>query len=423
MKKSLLFVLCASLLLASCGGSATSSSSSSTPNAPTSSSSIPDSSSTQEESSEQEESNESISSEQTGNVNKIDKSKITSARPFSEGKTFVKYTGIDNMATEYCIDKDGNILFSLQLGTLNESPGFYNGIATFRSPDFEGVCFCDEKGNITTPADLGADEFLFDVFPETDPGLFFVDGYFFARKTESSFEGNVHKAAIYNSKFEKVVDFSTELFGLYTKYIEEHECLYYEGYLYYLEQGEDDEMLFNCLDIRTGKESHDYQEILNKVSIKYPSMFWQYDWDGTTYKYVNMLTGETVIDLNKYSTISSVGNFKNGLAPIFFEVRDDVGTTNYFTLLKEDGSFAFDPIKIDSPWGSYESNGVYLITAFIDNNTSMLLTFDVNGKIAETICTLGNPGNCSFKFSDGVINVDGRYDGFEFYDINLQPLF
>jgi hypothetical protein len=424
MKKSFLFILCASFLLASCAGnSASSSNSGDTTNSSPSSSNSSSIENDEEYSSFEEEISESTSSEETEVKNKIDKTKNSDARPFSEGKTFVSYKGMENLSTEYCIDKEGNILFSVELGMLNESPGFHNGIATFRGPDPHGLCFCDEEGNITTPADLGADEFLFDTFPETDPGLPFADGYFFARKTESSFEGNVHKAAIFNYKFEKLVDFSTEIFDLYTKYIKELECSYYDGYLYCIREGENEEFIFNCLDLRTGKETHDYETVLNKITINNPSDFWYKDWDGTTYKYVDMITGETVIDLSKYPTINEAGDFKNGLAPIFFEVDDEVGTTNYFTILKEDGSFAFEPIEIGLPWGYRENNGVYLIPNFIDNDTSKLLTFDINGKIAETVCTIGNPGNCYFAFSDGVINVDGRYEGFEFYDINLQPLF
>ena len=423
MKKSFLFILCASLLLASCAGNSASSSN----NADNSTNSISSNSnsveSSVEDSSFEEETSELTSSEQTEAKNKIDKTKIANARPFSEGKTFVSYKGMDNLSTEYCIDKEGNILFSVKLGLLNESPGFHNGIATFRGPAPHGLCFCDEEGNITTPADLGVDEFLFDTFPETDPGLPFADGYFFARKTESSFEGNVHKVAIFNYKFEKLTDFSTELFNLYTKYIEELECSYYDGYLYCIRKGEDEELLFNCLDLRTGKEYSDPQTVLNKITIKNPSDFWYKDWDGETYKYIDLLTGETVVDLSKYTTISEVGEFKNGLAPIFFEVEDEVGRTNYFTILKEDGSFAFDPMEIESPWSYRENNGVYLITHYLNSDSSTLLTFDVNGKIAETVCTVGNPGNCYFNFSNGVISVDGRYEGFEFYDINLQPLF
>lgn len=428
MKKHTLFILCASLFMASCAGNSASSSNNADNSTNSISSSTNSVESSVEDSSFEEETSELTSSEQTEVKNKIDKTKISDARPFSEGKTFVSYKGTENLSTEYCIDKEGNILFSVELGLLNESPGFHNGIATFRGPDPHGLCFCDEEGNITTPADLGADEFLFDTFPETDPELPFADGYFFARKTESSFEGNVHKAAIFNYNFEKVVDFSTELYELYQKYFEDNSCSYYDGYVYFTSDYE--EHFFNCFDIRTGKESHDYEDILNKINIKHPSDFWESDsgqgtaYDKPQYSYSDIITREKVIDLSQYTTIDEVGEFKNGLAPIFFKVSDDVGTTNYFTLLKEDSSFAFEPIEVESPWGYYEDNGVYLIPSFIDNSTSTLLTFDVNGKIAETVCSIGNPGNCFFTFSDGVINVDAIYNkGFAFYNINLEPLF
>lgn len=435
MKKGLFFTLCLSFLLAGCNAASSGNNSSNSPGANSATQSVSsadDSSISDDGGDNTDETVVSSNDEEEQQKNKIDLSKISSARPFSEGKTFVRLDGDDKYKKEYCIDKEGTILFEVETKVFNEPVGFYNGIAAFWGDYTSSLgalaYFCDEAGKITTPADLGVDEFLFDTFPKTDPALAFKDGYFFARKTEASFEGNVHKVAIFNYKFEMVTDFSTELYELYQKYFEKHSCAYYNGYVYFTSENESPS--FHCLDIKTGKESHDYEEILNKLDIKHPSDFWKSDsgrdsaYDDAQYSYYDIITGEKVIDLSQYPTIDEVGEFKNGLAPIFFKVSDDVDTTNYFTLLKEDGTFAFDPIQTEIPRGYMECNGQYLIRSRINNNSFRLSTFDTNGKIAETTVTLDDLSRCNFNFSDGVISITAYYQGQTvFYNADLQPLF
>ena len=175
--------------------------------------------------------------------------------------------------------------------------------------------------------------------------------------------------------------------------------------------------------MKTGIETHDYQAVLESITLDHKSDFWEYDYFMGNYAYYDRLSDDDtpVIDLRQYTTVEQVGDFKDGTAYIVFYVRDEESSVYFFTILKEDGSFAFDPIQLDfDVRGVSYCNGTYLVENTINGNYA---TFNVNGKIAELKLQSSNYNN-RYYFSDDVIVLYNFVSSqVFFYDINFQPLF
>ena len=342
--------------------------------------------------------------------NKIDVSKITYSTVFSEGKAWVRYGKLtsEEHTILYCINKQGEILFTVHNTFLNSPSPFYNGLSIVPIMiDGKGVyCLCNEKGNITKPSDVGATEFLID--PDYEVGSshkLFKDGYIFAKKTEATFSGSSVTAAILNPSLEIIAGYTEEVFALYEDYIHSY---YYNGCLYNTNE-------YKVFDVKAGKEIDD----VSSFEPKYASDMWDYDWKSCVYYDCWASTFTVTLDLSEYSeTISQMYLFENGKAPLVFQSADKA----FFTVIKENGSFCFEPVELSGKGSGCivkAYNGRYLVVTV--GNKYVLETFDVNGKIAETEATVTGFSS-SVKFCDDVIHIRST-DMNCYYSLELAPLF
>ena len=348
-------------------------------------------------------------------IEKIDASQIYTGTVFSEGKAWVRCgRTASERTTLYCINKQGEILFTISDTFLNSPSPFYNGLSIVPIMiDGEGVyCICDENGNITKPSDVGAREFL--INPDFDYKCMyelFKDGYIFAKKVESSFSGSSVTAAIFNSSLEIVAGYSEEILAVYNQYSRygRDEC--YEGYLFDLNQ-------YTVFDVREAKE-FDTGEFLSSFEPKYASDMW--DYDSKSCVYYDVVSNAITIDLSQYSnTIYGMYAFENGFAPIVF----DSGYERFFSVIKEDGSFCFEPVELSGHGFSVSSyDGKYMLATVKDMNM-LIEVFDVNGKIAEAVVEAEGTST-TMRFNDDVIYIQGTYTRLKhcYYSLNLEPLF
>ncbi len=345
--------------------------------------------------------------------NKIDVSKITSSTMFSEGKAWVRYGKMtsEEYDTLYCINNQGEILFTLSNTFLNSPSPFYNGLSIVPLMiDGESIyCLCDEKGNITKPSDVGATEFLLNTSGVGEIyGAPFEDGYIFAKKTEATFSGSSLTAAILNSSLEIVAGYTEEIFELYEKYAGHS---YYNGYIYNISENA-------VFDIKAGKEIDDVSAFISSFNPNYASDMWEYDWQSFVYYDTLASTYTVTLDLSEYSeTISQMYLFENGKAPLVFESADKA----FFTVIKEDGSFCFEPVELSGHSGCNVKtyNGKYLVVS--EGNEFVLETFDTSGKISETKMKIEGLMP-TVHFCDDIIHIRSTtINGY--YSLNCEPLF
>lgn len=347
--------------------------------------------------------------------NKIDASKITDSSIFSDGKAWVRYGELtsEEHQTLYCINKDGEILFSIDTGNINSPTPFYNGLS-FVPLVFDDkivYCICDETGKITKPSDVGATAFLYDIY--STYGLYeelFADGYIFAEKTEASFSGSSTKAALLNTSLEIVKDYTEENFSLFEKYINTY---YYNGYLY----NKIDNTIF---DLSNLEEIRDANAFITSFNPEYDSDMWDYDFNSSTY-YDSLASSYTVtLDLSQYrETIAQMFHFKNGLAPLVFKSANKA----FFTVIREDGSFCFEPVELSGHYNCSVKvyDGKFLVVSGVNGNINVLETFDTNGKIAEAEIEI--TGLVPYvSFNDDVIRITST-DMNCYYSLELEPLF
>ncbi len=349
----------------------------------------------------------------TDQKNKIDVSKITSSTMFSEGKAWVRYGKMtsEEYNTLYCINNRGEILFTITNTFLNSPSPFYNGlsIVPLMINDEAVYCLCDEKGNITKPSDVGATEFLLntsgvgEIYEKT-----FEDGYIFAKKTEATFSGSSVTAAILNSSLEIIAGYTEEIFTLYEEYAGHS---YYNGYLYNVAE-------YKVFDVKTGKEIDDVSAFISSFEPIYASDMWEYDWQSFVYYDILASTHTVMLDLSEYSeTISRMYLFENGRAPLVFESAGKA----FFTVIKEDGSFCFEPVELSGHSGCNVKtyNGKYLVVS--EGNEFVIETFDESGKIAEIKMKIEGllP---TVHFCDDVIHITSTTINC-YYSLNCEPLF
>lgn len=342
-------------------------------------------------------------------VNKIEMSRISGYDVYSEGLALVRLDG--NRDTTYCINKQGEIIFTLD--------GFYsgtflNGLA-FVKNGYGDILICDTTGNLTNCEDLGITSF---VAYSSYYGYYWFGDYIVVQISSSTYTGPIEKIGIMNSKLEYVVQPSESLYEVFQKYI--NSGFVYENYL--IKASGTNWVNSSILDLSTGTEVQDVQTIINSISSPYESDFW--DTARYDYKYIHIKTGETVLDLEEYDTISSIGDFQNGTAPIIFEATSNAGTKEYFTLIKENGTFCFEPIELPSTRYFVKTDGDKYLLYNKKNDWNMIETtlvmFDQSGMICQL--PLEDSGTRYIDFADSVIHVKSD-DNIIFYDLDLTPLF
>ena len=348
---------------------------------------------------------------------KIDVTKITHSTPFSEGKAFVNLNR--DYSKNYCIDTEGNILFTVESPTGLTTSSFYNGLATVS----DGI-LCDEQGKIIKAEDFGGTKFLINYTSGANSDYrfkMFMDGYIFVRKTTTNYTGSVDEVGIINSELELIVDFSEELNELYEKY-DDNRAKYYDGYLFYYDDRYNSDLGkrvydWYILNLNTGEESYDINAAFAKMNIKHPSDIW--NCFERVYHDIRDPERTPIIDMTGYDRVNC-GQFENGTAPLIFVVDGANDHKEYFTILKEDGSFAFEPIELTGHGGrAYASNGKYVVTTTEGSRVKVIMTsFDINGKVAEK--THQPTGYFYFdEFENDVILIfDGRYYYYTF-ELNI----
>ena len=362
----------------------------------------------------------------TSSKEKIDLAKITESTAFSEGKAWVRYgqVGETEYNTVYCINKNGEILFSLDLGGNVTASSFHNGLSALEIPEIghRAYAFCDDSGNVIHPSDVGATEFLNPIqYQNGAPAgtQSFRDGYIFAKKVDVTFNSSTTTMAVYNFNMEKIIDYSEELlafFNLNNTY--DSVYTYVNGFLCLPHENK-------YLDLKNNqiKTEQEFQAVCT-------SNEWIYN--SYNYSYLHPITEESVLDLSQYAnSIYAAYGFKNGKAPIVFQ---SAGIC-FYTIINDDGSFCFDPVQVPDDWNSslriQEYNGKYLCSeSFLSGkNECRFILFDAAGNtIKEYTLNHSESALYSTSFSDGVImvkifNVNRYAYSYKYYTMDFEPLF
>ncbi len=302
---------------------------------------------------------------------KITADQIGDAHGYHDGLMFVEKKDNLNDTTLYCIDKTGKIVFSLPetqghkyfVSLYAKSYAYRDSYAVLKVDDT--VVLCDKKGNIIRPEDMGATSFLME---EHYLGKMFGHGYILARKTTTSFAGSVDEVAVFNTKLEKIVDFSASLAVSYESYFD-------RGWLYNDDIDYCDGFLFNrttdrYIDLETG-------EMKEGVSALYTNS----EKNNPAYTIV----------LNQYKdTLYKKHSLGNGTFGVTFRVEETQGGTNlFFVIMDKTGTFLFEPIEVEtdkaSQYNLASENGICVIDTSIGSNgyDRCLTVFDATGKVAE----------------------------------------
>lgn len=353
---------------------------------------------------------------------------------YSEGLAFVK---TDDDSPLYCIDKSGKTVFTVDASYVGS--GFHNGLTLLMQKE---PVLCDKTGKIITAQDLGGDSLVCDNLE------IFNDGFILVKKTTTSYKGSVDEIAVFNSKLEKIVDFSSEL---YTAFIEDYNyngTCYYNGYLF------DRTITESVLDLRTGKISTNLSEWVKTIELKNDYDFWRAGnhWNGQftpandeeyfIYDFRDELssteyypTVTPVIDLSEYENVSviSQGYFGSGfvddVAALSFEVYDsEVGRRYYFTIMDKNGEFLFEPIETQGMVSSLKYDDGFFV---LNTSKYYIEVYNKSGKVASM--KYEEPSsfiwNITYDINDGIIYVsltsysNHNEDWAEFYTTDLKPLF
>ncbi|MBE6681426.1 MAG: hypothetical protein E7600_03970 [Ruminococcaceae bacterium] len=253
------------------------------------------------------------------------------ATPFSDGVALANTT---ENPTTIGINKNGEILFKLDQKYDFSRRYLYNDRFEGGMFILPGGCLCDTNGNVTSPKELGYENF-YDVA--------FEDGYILAKKVEATYDSTKISYSIMNSDFE--VLYTTD-WGL-DDHIQQYSIYYDKLLCLKSDSTRNDDYVF--WDLNTS-------EITNIPPSSMPSETWLKG--GSAY--------EDLFD-NKYLDYDDIGDnvysveyFINNIAPIIYFNRE--ANKSYFNYINEDGSFVFDPIEIGAEYYAY-----YKIYAYDSN--------------------------------------------------------
>lgn len=308
---------------------------------------------------------------------------------YSEGLAFVKEKyGSDKTN---CIDKNGNIIFSIENISGSDNSGFHNGWAMLKEYDTESgkskYILCDKLGNIKTAEELGGNSFIFNQEA-------FEDGYILVKKTTTNYQGSIDELAVFNAELEKNVDFSEEMYERYNQ----DWRFYYKGFLYDYD--------LNCLNLQTGAVGFLGDDLFFNVTLDNKSDLWDSN-DDFYYDFR---------DLNKIPILYKDDNaysyaFVDGYAGVIFSVKDSqVGERNYFTIMDENGDYCFEPIEtfglINRHYSRTNKNGVFVVySTNISDNKHAIQVFDKTGRIGYMEFEMHYSYLLEVLLSDGVICV------------------
>ncbi len=352
----------------------------------------------------------------TSSKEKIDLTKISDSTVFSEGIAWVRYGRVGDAGNEtlYCINKSGEILFTYNPTVLNMPSPFYNGLSIILEyiDNTSVECIVDNTGKLIKPSDLGATEFLdmYNYNYNNEVEQSFKDGFIFAKKVETTFSGSTTKIAVFNSNMQKLIDYSEEMVAI----LDSYDCEYNNGFLCLPNENK-------YLDLKTNQIKTEAEYLIASAPER-ASDAWEYDsWDDA---YYDPSTGTKMLDLSQYQeTIYHAFSFSGGRAPLTFKSAD----TYYFTVIKEDGSFCFDPIEISTYDCIVKICGTKYLVRTGNWVTRKYITFNETGKISELVFDISESYSLSDYFNDDVIvfqHVNKSYkDSFYYYTLDFKPLF
>lgn len=339
----------------------------------------------------------------------LDMSRISNAYRYSNGYTFIKLDG--SYANTYCIDKSGNIIFTLPKNYVL-TYGFHNGIAMLD----DGVenYICDTEGNLTTASDLGVTTIRNHFGIEE---IMFEAGYILVEVVESDFTGSTTKLGVLNSSLEYIVKPSAEL---YEKYTNEYQYRFFEFYDGYLFTFDEDYKNNKYLDFHTGNEKTGIKELMQKIDIEYESDFWEKH--GNRYYDKRYGKEHITIDLTENEeTLWKISAFSEGTAYLEFRVGSGSNEEAFFTIIGENGQFKFEPVKLKSTnYSITQDKGIYMIRTDTKNGPGFIRTieiFDATGKLGEMQIRTSE----SAILADNTILVTG--ENYSFYNLSCEPLF
>lgn len=354
---------------------------------------------------------------------------------YSEGLAFVTKDKYGSNPT--CIDKNGNEVFSFEGGRVLS--GFHNGwamLSKWNSEENKDIVFlCDKNGNVKTAEDLGGDALVYRAGA-------FEDGYIFVEKTTTNYQGSIDEMAVFNSKMEKIVDFSSEFYICYYNV----GNAYYNGYL--LGKYDSYDIYLN---LKNGVLGIADFEFYDSLTVEHESDMWRVDssWDYFLYDRRDE-TRTRIIDLtdtnarirssnykfvyyNNYGAYYSVG-YNDGYAGVVFKVEDSqVGKRNYFTIMDENGDYSFEPIETNGIVEQIKNeNGVFVLYNVNEfRNKASVEVYDQRGRIASIEFEIDDYHNFDMYFSESIIclryapwsasNVNETWIGV--YNTKLEPIF
>lgn len=348
---------------------------------------------------------------------KID-GEIIAASDFSEGLAFVELS--KDKGKTYCINKDGNIVFDLDIDlSINGDiyATFINGLAYVN----EG--FCDTSGKVIKPADVGATNFKY---------VTLSAGYIIAEVITSDYSDTNKKLGVLNTKFEWTVEPSENLYNEFADeygYIQIDNAIntpdYTDGDLYH------NDALKKTLNLKTGEIIKDEEKtgtpnssvwVLGYGDRRYTGYFLP---DESTH----LSEDKLILDLTKNGVVYSATSFVNGKAAIVYHNAD--ANKYYVTMIDETGKHLFEPVE--TKCRSVQTDGKYILVTDASVGTADYAeVFNEKGeKTGEKDVSEDTSMSYNFYLSDGVVLVRAGilsmttgYRGKAFYlDSNCNDLF
>ncbi len=359
--------------------------------------------------------NDNNDSNGSNTVNKIDSNSIIQVYDnYSEGLVFVKVKG-DNQKL-YCINKSGEIVFSI---VASYATSFSNGLS------YTSAGICDKTGKITTAEDLGGQEIL-----KYD----FAADFILVSRSTTSYLGTVSELATFNTKFEKIVEFSADFYESYIDF--KHRPLI-DGYIPHYDYED------KYLNLYTGQWEEGKASLYSKVKVERQSDLWEREgyWGSIggfyIYNKLDSLLGkerQPILDLSqneKYANIDKIGYFRNGIAPVIFEVENgNSELVYYYTIMNEEGDYLFEPVQIGGLVLDFSfENGYFVCNTAVGGNffttkNRSLEVYDTTGRqIAKKEYSVSAIGKDSSAVIFDEVIVLKNESTYYLYNTELTPLF
>ena len=354
----------------------------------------------------------------------VDLSSIIDGTDFSEGKAFIRTAGSD---LTYCIDKEGNVLFTLDgeyiCGT------YHNGIAfvTCSYGKLAGMTYiCTSDGQLITAEDLGGSYFKrahIGAYGRTNENFF--GDYILIEKHTFTSTPTKFELGILNCNLEYVVEPSEELYNVFNESFN-NQVLLYGSVIVAIPQYSNDWTGSKYLDLRTGVVETDYDIAISLMNITHESDFWQ----TSSYCYIDRRNNTVALDLNEQGSNITLGRFENGQAPITY--YDRISQTRYFNIINESGQTLFEqyeiPLLNTITTSRCRSQNTYIVSTNEANEDSSYLTLmkiTENGLVNKKSFPFAQTINTNFiSLSDNIIRIaDPNLNKIIYLDENLEPLF